>query len=223
MPGPLRLAPEFLQRHVLHFEASIEDAVRTFAAALPKNARVLDAGAGEAQYANLFQDLRYTAVDLAIGDAAWSYESLHAVADLSRLPFCDAAFEGVVNIVTLEHVREPGLVLKEIARVLRPGAALLLITPLEWEEHQQPHDYYRYTRYGLKYLLHSAGLQVETLEPVGGMFRLLARRMLTAGLLAPFLLAVFAPLALALPVLDRLDRSRHFTLGHICVARKPSS
>ena len=27
------------------------------------------------------------------------------------------------------------------------------ITPHEWEEHQQPHDYFRYTRYGIDYLL----------------------------------------------------------------------
>jgi hypothetical protein len=39
---------------------------------------------------------------------------------------------------------------------------------------------------------------------------------------APFLLPLFVPLALALPAFDGLDTKRHFTLGHICVARKPS-
>jgi SAM-dependent methyltransferase len=223
MPAVLRAMPEFVQRHVLHFEASIEDAVRAFTTTVPRNARVLDAGAGEAQYAALFDGFRYTAVDLGVGDAGWSYESLDALADLARLPFADAVFDAAVNIVTLEHVREPGTVLQELARVLKPGGVLLLVTPLEWEEHQQPHDYYRYTRYGITWLLENAGLTIHTLEPVGGMFRLLARRLFGASMLVPVLLPFFAPLALALPALDRLDRSRHFTLGHICVARKPSS
>lgn len=223
IPAPLRIAPQFLQRYILHFEASIEDALRAFVRTLPTNARVLDAGAGEAQYASLFRPFRYVAVDLGVGDTSWSYEALDAVADLAQLPFASDVFDAAVNIVTLEHVTKPAVVIGELARVLRPGGALLLVTPLEWEEHQQPHDYFRYTRYGVTHLLESSGLHVEQLDAVGGMFRLLARRMMTAGLFAPFLLPVFAPMALALPLLDGLDRNRHFTLGHICVARKPSS
>ena len=221
MPGLLRLAPEFLQRHILHFEASVENAVRAFVRDLPANAVVLDAGAGEAQYAPLFDGMRYVAVDLGVGDAEWSYEALDAIADLTHLPFPSGIFAGAVNIVTLEHVREPALVVKELARVLRPGGSLLLVTPLEWEEHQQPHDYYRYTRYGVTWLVESAGLRVEKLEAVGGMFRLLARRMLSVSMFTPLLFPFFAPAALVLPLLDGLDRNRHFTLGHICVARKP--
>lgn len=220
MPAPLRVAPEFLQRYVLHFEACIEDAVRGFVSTLRPDALVLDAGAGEAQYAPMFEGLRYTAVDLGIGDAAWSYQALDAVADLAKLPFADGTFDAAVNIVTLEHVREPQLVVQELARVLKPGGALLLVTPLEWEEHQQPHDYYRYTRYGVTWLLESAGMRVEKLDAAGGIFRLLSRRLLGAGMQAPLLLPLFAPLALVLPLLDRFDSRRHFTLGHICVARK---
>lgn len=223
MPPVLRVTPEFLQRYVLHFEASIEDGVRAFAASLPANARVLDAGAGEAQYAPLFKGLRYTAVDLGVGDTAWDYRSLDAVADLIHLPFPDGIFDAVVNIVTLEHVPEPAAVIQELARVLRPEGALFLVTPLEWEEHQQPHDYFRYTRYGVTWLIQKAGLRIEKLEPVGGIYRLLARRLLGAGMFMPLLLPLFAPLALALPLLDGLDSKRQFTLGHICIARKPCS
>jgi SAM-dependent methyltransferase len=221
IPAPLRVAPEFLRRYVLHFEAAIEDALREFAAGLPRGARVLDAGAGEAQYAGLFQHLSYTAVDLAVGDPDWSYTAIDAVADLASLPFPDATFDAAVNIVTLEHVREPARVLSELARVLKPGGRLLLVTPMEWEEHQQPHDYYRYTRYGVEWLLQSAGMQVQSIHAVGGLFRLLARRLLAGGLMMPVLIPLFAPLALLLPMLDCFDRDRRFTLGHICVARKP--
>ena len=130
-----------------------------------------------------------------------------------------------MNIVTLEHVREPRRVVEEIARVLKPGGRLLLVVPQEWEVHQAPHDYFRYTRYGLRYLLESAGLEVERIEPVGGYFRLLSRRLLNGLQFFPGVLffpaaLLFAPPALVLPWLDALDRERNFTLGYICRARK---
>ena len=37
---------------------------------------------------------------------------------------------------------------------------LLIAAPHEWEVHQAPHDYFRYTRYGLAYLLEQAGFEV---------------------------------------------------------------
>jgi SAM-dependent methyltransferase len=225
-PALLRALPDSLQRQVLYFESAIEDAIRGFANSMPRDARVLDAGAGEAQYESLFTGLRYTAVDLGVGDADWSYSRLHAVADLEKLPFRGDAFDGCINVVTLEHVKEPAAVVAEMARVLRPGGRLLLVTPLEWEEHQQPHDYFRYTRHGLEYLVTRAGLQVERLDAIGGFFRLLSRRLLNAPQFFPspagiVVLAGVALPALLLSALDGLDRKRHFTLGHICIAHKP--
>lgn len=219
--------PRPLRRWILHFESSIEDSVSTFASGLPVGSSVLDAGAGEGQYAGLFKQQKYTGVDLGIGDAAWNYRGLDCVADLTALPFCDEAFDAALNVVTLEHVRDPQAVLSELSRVMKPGSRLLLIVPHEWEEHQIPHDYFRYTRYGIELLLTRAGLGIETLDPVGGFFRLLSRRLFNALQFFPgplfFLAALFlAPAALIAPLFDSLDRERHFTLGYICIARKPS-
>jgi SAM-dependent methyltransferase len=221
MPPLLRALPDALQRRVLHFEAQIEDAARAFAAALEPGARVLDAGAGELQYAPLFERHRYVAIDLGVGDTGWAYDRLDAVARLEQLPFSDASFDACLNIVTLEHVTDPARVLREIARVLRPGGVLLLVTPLEWEEHQAPHDYYRYTRYGIEHLLTAAGLRVRELRAAGGLFRVLARRLLNAGQTMPVLMPLVAVPALMLPSLDRFDSERRFTLGHICTAYRP--
>ncbi len=222
-----RLLPRPVRRYILHFETAIEEAVARFASAMPEGAWVLDAGCGECKYKRWFSRQRYVGIDLGIGDAAWNYATIDAVADLGSIPFRSGSFEAALNLVTLEHVREPALVLAEILRVLSPGGRLLLILPHEWEEHQTPHDYFRYTRYGAEYLLRRVGFEDIRIEPVGGFFRLLSRRLLNGLQFFPPLLLPLAAIflggpALVFPLLDGLDRRRNFTLGYICTARKPS-
>ena len=194
-------------------------------------ARVLDAGAGEGQYARHFARQRYCGVDLAVGDAAWDYSRLDAIADLTALPFRTGAFDAALNIVTIEHLREPAARWPRWRACWRRAAALLVAAPHEWEVHQAPHDYFRYTRYGLTYLLEKAGWEVREVRAAGGYFRLLARRLLNGlqffsgglrwlGFVPAAILLV--PPALILPFLDFLDRERNFTVGYICTAKKAS-
>ncbi len=225
----LEAAPAGLRRAVLRVEAAIEDAVSAFARSLPAGARVLDAGAGEGRCAPHFAHCKYIGIDLAVGDPAWDYSRLHACADLARLPFPDASFGAALNLVTLEHVPDPARVLAELARVLQPGGRLLLVAPQQWCVHQAPHDYYRYTLYGLRHLLAAAGLRVIRIEPVGGFFTLLGRRVLDSLLFfqggwrwllfAPAALLA-APLGLLLPRLDFLDPAKDTTLAYTCLAEK---
>ncbi len=223
-----RLLPPFLRNYILFFETLIERTAARFAAGLPDGARVLDAGAGEGKYAGFFKRHHYCGVDLAVGEAKWNYGGLDAIADLLALPFADACFDACLNIVTLEHVREPAGVLREIARTLKRGGVLLLVVPQDWEVHQAPHDYYRFTRYGVQYLLENAGFTNIDIQPGGGFFRLLGHRLLNGLQFFPPLLflpaALFlVPPALVLPLFDFLDRDRKFTLGYICTASKGSA
>jgi hypothetical protein len=115
--------------------------------------------------------------------------------------------------------------------VAAPGASLLVAAPHEWEVHQAPHDYFRFTRYGLTYLLEKAGWEAIEVRAAGGYFRLLARRLLNGlqffsggwrwlGFIPAAILLV--PPALILPFLDFLDRERNFTVGYICTGKKGS-
>jgi SAM-dependent methyltransferase len=219
-----------LRRQILHFECEIEAAVSDFARELPPGARLLDAGCGEGQYRRHFARQNYFGVDLGVGDTSWDYTAVHALADLAELPFPDAAFDAAIHVVTLEHLPEPAQALGEICRVLRPGGMLLVVAPHEWEVHQAPHDFYRYTRYGLLHLLDKAGFDKPEIHPTGGYFRLLARRLLnglqffSGGMRWLWFLPaaiLLIPPALILPWLDFLDRDRNFTLGYIGIARKP--
>ena len=224
--------PRPLRDHLLFFEGRIERDLREFAKSLPAHSRVLDAGAGEARHESFFRGRRYVAVDLAVGDTAWNYSRLDAVADLCALPFRNGSFDAAINVVTLEHIAEPARALQEMARALKPGGRIFLAVPQDWEVHQAPHDYFRYTRYGIRELLRQAGLEIVRIEPAGGYFRLLSRRLLNGiqffkggwrWLLFLPAAACLGPPALLLPLFDPLDPDKNFTLGYICEAQRSSS
>jgi SAM-dependent methyltransferase len=224
------LLPAFLLRALDPFETRVAEVVLAFSESLPEESRVLDAGAGELRFSSCFMQHRYVALDLAVGDVAWDYSHLDLLGDLEKLPLAAGSFDAALNIVTLEHVRRPHVVVEELARVLRPGGRLLIVVPHEWEVHQAPHDFFRFTRYGLEHLLTAAGLAVRHLEPVGGFYWLMARRSINfltffQGGFKWLLFVFLAPFfGLLLPVvfylIDGLDRERNFTLGYICEAIK---
>jgi SAM-dependent methyltransferase len=68
------------------------------------------------------------------------------------LPFVDNAFDAVVSIAVLEHVKDPFLCAREISRVLKPGGELMCCVPFLQPLHGYPHHYYNMTPQGLENL-----------------------------------------------------------------------
>jgi SAM-dependent methyltransferase len=213
--------------------------VERSAASVPAGKRVLDAGAGEGPYRARFAHARYMALDDRRGETRWNYGGLDVVGDLQRMPVRDAAFDAVLCTETLEHLTDPESFLRETARVLRSGGRLFLTAPLHFKEHQEPHDYFRYTRHGLALLLGRAGFVEPAVEPEGGYFRFLGDKIqpahrvlfhkdralvwkvlfLPLNPLSMLCFTVLAPAACAL--LDPLDRERRHTTGFLVTAVKP--
>lgn len=227
-----RILPRWLLDRLDPVEARIGRAVAAFAARRGDGEVVLDAGCGESRFRALFSRQRLVGYDRGVGDPRWDYGRVDVRGDLRELALRDAAADAALCVVTLEHVPDPAGALAELARVLKPGGELLLVVPFLWEIHQAPHDFFRFTRYGMAHLLAGAGLAAEAIEPLGGFFAVLARRSVAAlaffqggwcwplfVLLAP-VLGLLAPLVLGW--LDGLDRERAFTLGYEVRARKPA-
>jgi SAM-dependent methyltransferase len=231
--------PQWIQRRAELDSYALYEFAEASGASVPAGARVLDAGAGEGRYRPEFAHTRYVGVDLAVGDVAWDYSGLDTIGDLVSLPFAANTFDAAVCMQVLEHVPEPLRVLQEICRVLRPGGRLFLSAPQSHHQHQKPHDYFRYTSFGLRYVLNRAGLTVQSIEPMGGYFWFLAFQLQNVNYWVfprgmrwrPLTWPIRAFNALIFQVivsslffyLDRFDRQKDETFGYVCVASKPDA
>lgn len=221
------LAKRLLPRRILAWLDPVQDLidseVREASVRFTDGKVVLDAGAGEARHKKLFGRARYIGLDSGYGDDSWDYSNLDVRGDLESIPLCDASVDCILCMVVLEHTRNPQQVLLEFARVLKPGGELIMVVPFLWEQHQIPHDYFRFTRYGVRSLFEATCLRLDLLNSMGGFFWLCARR--SVGLLSffqggwrwilfPFLAPFFGLLfPLILYFMDGLDKEKNYSLG----------
>lgn len=152
--------------------ASIFEFVAVQANRLPPGIDVLDVGAGDAPYRELFGGQRYITLD---HEETPHNRDVDLVGSADAIPADAGSFDAIVCTQVLEHVSDPGLVLHEFHRILRPGGRLIASVPFAWEEHELPHDYFRYTRPGIEYLLSDAGFDQFEVRPRTDYFTTLAQ------------------------------------------------
>ena len=140
--------------------------------------RVLDIGAADRWIeSKLPPSVQYMALDYPSTGQDLYGSRPDVFGDGARLPFVDGCLDGVLCLEVLEHVPEPEFVLKEIARVLKPGGRAWITMPFLYPLHDAPFDFQRFTEYGLRRSMRRAGLEVTSLRKSGHAIR-------TAGLLA---------------------------------------
>ena len=103
---------------------------------------ILDVGAG-------YRPVYYSNV---VNFEMMDYATTDVVGLAHRLPFKNDAFDGVISIAVLEHVKDPFRCAAEIARVLKPGGWLKCCVPFLQPLHGYPHHYFNMTHEGLRTL-----------------------------------------------------------------------
>src|ERR1041384_1310947 len=146
----------------------LRDAVREFGPRL--DGKLLDVGCGSQQYRRFLGCEQYFGIE-------WSADKRPpVVAAVTQIPFRDSAFDSALCTEVLEHLPEPGRCLEEIHRVVRPGGSVFFTVPMTVHTHSEPYDFYRYTEYGLRYLLKKHGFEITTLRRLGGVVSVMASR-----------------------------------------------
>jgi SAM-dependent methyltransferase len=168
-PGPagMLVNPFYFAR------CGLQEAIQALAGHI--SGRVLDVGCGTRPYESLFAATAYVGLEIdtpgarARGRADYYYDG-------GTFPFEPQSFDALVCSEVFEHVFNPQQFLAEMHRVLKPGGGLLLTVPFAWDEHEQPHDYARYTSFGLRALLQEAGFDIvecrKTAADVRAVFQL---------------------------------------------------
>lgn len=149
--------------------------------------KVLDLGCGDGQSKSICESRGFEWVGVDVD----SRSCASILADGHALPFDDASFDFVLSTKVLQFSPEPGRLLDEVRRVLRPdGTFVGSVAFLE-----QFHDtFYHYTALGLQRQLSDAGLETTQISP--GWEGLIAQSRMTLFPRLPDLLAMLAVLPL---------------------------
>lgn len=109
---------------------------------------VIDVGGGRSAAHDAFwaPDVTRTRVDVSATHAP------DIIANGLQLPIRDGSVDAVVAFEVLEHVSNPGGLISEAFRVLRPGGYLCVSAPFIFPVHGDPDDFYRFTADGMRFL-----------------------------------------------------------------------
>jgi len=142
------------------------------------------------------------------------------IGDAMNIPLKNSSVDSIFSSQVLEHVQNPQKMVDEIYRVLKKKGKCILTTHMAQVIHGEPHDYFRFTEYGLKELFKN--FSYIEVKPNGG------------ALLAIFQFFIFGieekipiiskPLVIFLNLiikqLDKIFFDRRFTINYLVYAIK---
>ncbi|HEY5109803.1 MAG TPA: methyltransferase domain-containing protein [Acidimicrobiales bacterium] len=173
-----------------------DDLVKEHLARLPADALVVNVGCALVRRFEEDCPARYLATDLRVLD------NVDFSSDATQLPLADDSVDMLITLEMLEHVPDPPAVVRELARVLKPGGTVLLSVPSAVPRHDN-HDYWRFTAQGLQQMCEPVFDDGEVVV-FGGTFE-------TLGYLAAYYVSL---LLHVLKVPGRTFRQFFPTVGH---------
>lgn len=203
----------------------IHESIRRYA-----SGTLVDIGCGEKPYASIAEAhvTSYIGIDfpgtLHSGRAVDVYATAYDTALMAES--CDT----VLCTYALEHLEEPDAAIAEVARILKIEGIAIYTVPLFWHLHEEPRDFYRYTKYGLDYLFQKNGFEIIQLKAMTGFWVTFLQELvyylwgLRAGGRSNPLWWLIPPLAFLIQLtgylLRNVDNSELYTCEYLVVARK---
>lgn len=189
---------------------------------------VLDAGSGEIRrYKSFFKFDKYLTLDIKPNSG------VDIVGSVEDIPLESSSIDSIISTQVLEHVKNPQKAISEFYRVLKSGGYCLVTAPQLNELHEEPHDYFRFTQFGLKEIFKNSGFKIILIERRGSFWTTncqmkiryaidlldLNRHHRIAKILNPFFL-IGGHLAIWLDVIDKSIANQKHTIGWLIIAQK---
>lgn len=190
--------------------------------------RLIDIGCGTKPYKDILAP--YVTEHIGIDHRG----TLHNKSNIDRFgtaydfPAGNEEFDSAICTAVLEHLEEPELAIKECHRVLKRGGVAIYSVPFIWHLHEEPRDFYRFSKYGLKYLFEKAGFEIIEIKALSGFWVTFGQLMVynlyrfNRGHLKyiPIIPAIGLVIQGVSYLLDRIDKTEQWTWMYMIVARK---
>jgi SAM-dependent methyltransferase len=185
---------------------------------------VLDVGCAHCKpKAYLPPDAVYVGLDYYSTAVDWYGTRPDIFGDAQELPLLDESIEHALLLDVLEHLPDPQRCLSELNRVIKPGGTLTIHVPFLYPLHDEPLDFHRWTKHGLRNAATRNGYRVALESESGHPLETAALNMnialsksiinwfqgknplLAVALLAPFMILTINCVAWSLATLSRKD------------------
>lgn len=195
---------------------------------LPYKGYVIDLGCGTTPYKSYILKVadKYIGVDWE--NSLHNQEHVDVFADLcNQLPFEENCADTVVSFQVMEHLTEPDFFLSECYRILKSNGRIFITVPFMWHVQEEPNDYFRYTRYGLEYLLKKNGFVDIEIKENTGFWQMWVLKFnyhtlrFARGPLKYFWLPIWWLGQTISPFLDKYDKHPQETASYTVLARRP--
>jgi SAM-dependent methyltransferase len=144
-------------------DKSLLEAIRKYA-----NGRLVDIGCGTKPYRKLLASYVTEHVGVDHEETVHDKSNIDLFGTAYDIPSADEAFDSAICTAVLEHLEEPEAALRECFRVLKHGGYAIYSIPFIWHLHEEPRDFYRYSKYGIKYLFEKAGFEITEIKALSG-------------------------------------------------------
>jgi SAM-dependent methyltransferase len=190
--------------------------------------QVLDIGCGEKPYAYLLKPYVTEHLGIDLEETQHDKSMIDLFGTAYHLPVENGSFDSAICTAVLEHLEEPEQALRECYRVLKPGGVAIYSVPFIWHLHEEPRDFYRFSKYGLKYLFEKVGFEIIALKALSG-FWITFGQMFVYYLYrfnrSPFrwfrIIEIFGLLIQTFSYfLDKLDKTEQWTWMYLVVVKK---
>lgn len=191
---------------------------------------LLDIGCGNKPLKNFLHSYVKEHVGVDCPETLHNKSAVDLWGDACNLPVSDQSFDTVLCMAVLEHLEEPDKAIKEASRVIKKGGYAIYMVPLYWHLHEEPRDFYRFTKYGSKYLFEKNGFKIIELKELSGFLVTFGQELVyylyrfrKGGKLNPLWWIIpFCGILIqtACYFLNKIDKSKRFTYGYLLVARK---